>query len=139
MTNLFFEVSSYGEISREADPDDKWDRASTYNEHTLERVSLKGPSAYELCPVGFDVKAGDVVHVLHAQWSTGDSFGHDEGYNYEVIGVYQDKETATRDLVHVKNDEPGNLEAGYPWAVPWNGYFESLDWIKVKTLVVEGN
>ena len=141
MTKLYVDVVTTSENHGGYDPDISWSRDSTSSSHTLYDVydSEHSRSYYlEEVPVNFEPSKGDIVYVLHAQWSTGDSFGFDNGYGHEVIAIYTDKDMAWRDKDKLEAGSGSvDLEAGFPWYIPWNGYFESLDWIKIEERVVE--
>jgi hypothetical protein len=134
MTKLYLYKSSEVEITRVADSDDDWDRDDTYTTWDFDQVSLDKPLHIfdtESFETGFDVNKGDVLHVVVAVWSDGNSFGHDSGRNSEVFGCFKTYEEA--------EELQNNLEEknGYkPHQLPWDGYFESLDYISILTRTV---
>lgn len=141
-------TSSYGHNTSEADPDDRWSRASTSTSWTVEGVRLSEKDGHQSLAADFPVQIGDVVHVLYAVYSTGDSFGHDEGAYLEFLSVHKDYEVAKRNLEAVQGrdtaknkytmvlefDSGGKVERH----CPWDGYFESLDYVRLESLVVQG-
>lgn len=130
-TNLYLKKSSYLEVTREPDPYDDWDRGNTLTEWSFGELSTSECDNlwYERFPVDFDVKVGDILHVVVAVWSTGDSFGNDIGRCSEVFGIFRERSEAIRFKEKLEN---GEVEY-----VPWNGYFESLDYISVLERVLE--
>lgn len=62
---------------------------------------------------------GDIVHLVIAVWSTGDSFGHDSGAHSECFGVFKTKEEADKKCKELELDTKSPL--------PWLGYFENLE------------
>ena len=100
----------------------------------------------EATEVAFKPEKGKVYHLLYAIYSTGDSFGHDEGRNLEVIGVYKDRKVAEENEKRLREGKPekkglvqlkveGRTELhGYHCA--WNGYFESLDRLEVESFLL---
>ena len=79
-----------------------------------------------------NVKKGDIVHITYAVYSTGDSFGYDNGNCLEVIGCNKNKEIAESNKISAKagvfvTDDGEEVK----FYVPWNGYFESLDYVDV--------
>lgn len=96
-----------------------------------------------------DTKPGDVVYAVMVQYSTGDSFGHDNGARIECMDVFNNPEDAV-ELAGICNNFERDCEKGmqhgvsrfsFDWKgknyhVGWTGYFESLDRVWVETLVV---
>ena len=90
-----------------------------------------------------DCKVGDDVYVLWAIWSTGDSFGFAEGGQSEVIGVFKNEKLAndnkrllndaTHGIVKIVTDDGSKFE----YYIPWGGYFENLDEIKVEKRTIK--
>lgn len=88
-------------------------------------------------PCDFNVTVGDMVYVVYAVYSTGDSFGHDSGAYLEVLSFNRDGERAERNkaaaegghisgTLTIEFDAGGMVERG----CPWDGYFESLDYVR---------
>lgn len=92
---------------------------------------------------------GDLIYVVVANWSSGDSFGHASRCHVEVPCVNKDEATARRNLkelerkrdskkyddcnVALMNDD-GSV---YPYHRSWLGYFESLDSLEIHTMIVK--
>lgn len=102
MTSTAFKIhyTSYREedSSFESDPDDNWSRPNTYTHHTIEGVSLvlrPHADAFD-CTAPFAANAGQKVYVVAATYSSGDSFGHDQGEGIEFISVFQTPSKAQR-------------------------------------------
>lgn len=137
-------VSSYGGVTSEADPDDDWGRDSTWTSHTVEGIRFPPKTKYsEAVQVPFRPRRGVNYYLLVAQYSTGDSFGSDDGANFEVIGLYQDKAIAEenhRRLEATDDNTTTSVELiaengkTYTFGIPWNGYFESLDYVDLLTV-----
>lgn len=144
-TELWLTCSAYTEVTQEANIEDSWSRDSTATSWTFDNLSVTRPiyGFSELASADFEVKPGDVVHVVVAVWSTGDSFGHDEGAQCEVFGVYKDLEKAkaceealekaTEYELIIKTESGKTLKLH----CPWHGYFESLDYVQVLTMTVQ--
>lgn len=162
-------VDSHTWVSQERDPEDEWSRDSTTTSHEVKELWLNAPSilhsedVHEV-PVGFEPALGQEYHVVCAQYSTGDSFGHDEGRGFEVVGIYTDPDFA-EDIVRrleahdsirrhltgyssrpVRKSKGFNEHVvelklengkGYKYSPPWTGYFESLDWVRSYPLTLE--
>lgn len=136
--------------TRAGDPEDRWDRDDTAASWTFNHVSIVEEKAYFDLAVPFEVKPGDDVWVVAAIYSTGDSFGRDDGACCEYIDAFLDKHKARacRDAVeasrkgwddHTDKDVKWVREDGSEGKldyVPWNGYFESLDDVRCEYLEV---
>lgn len=134
-------------ITEHADPEDSWDRDNTdgqiqgvYAYH----VTDSEPKSYFGMGFGegtYDVDAspGDVVHVVIAQYSTGDTFGRD-GCQISVMDVFKDNFEAVslyKTLRDVGKRDHGVKHNGREYYIPWTGYFESLEDLDIRTLVVQ--
>lgn len=109
------------------DPDDYWSRNSTTGDVDVVSVSIIEEDSYDMIATDDNYKVGDTVYILHAVYTTGDSFGRDGG-NYELLGAYKTLDAAKSALVHFENIND--------YSVPWIGYFESLDNIKITELEI---
>jgi hypothetical protein len=97
-----------------------------------------------------DAKPGDVVFVVVVVYSTGGTFGRDEGCT-EVVNVYKDPKQAKKVAKAIEDNSqfcPGssyNPPRSYTIEVDgesiycgsWVGYFESLDSVHVETEIVQ--
>lgn len=147
---LFLDLvtSSYGHETSEVDPTDEWSRASTETSWTVHGIRLQDKAGYESLRADFPVQVGDAVHVLYAVYSTGDSFGHDEGASFEFLSVHKNYDVAVRNLraVEGRTRTNGNYSmtlefdsgAKVERHCPWDGYFESLDYVRLETMIVQG-
>jgi len=148
-TELYIHVDSYTDMTTEADQDDEWSRDSTSTEHYFRGIYLNDGLDRKKEIVPFDVKNGDTVWALHAQWSTGDSFGTDDGECHDVIGIYKTYEEAKADKNLIDEQEKRfrktnnftkdsflTLSNGTNFSIPWLGYFESLDWMRIDSFEV---
>jgi len=138
------------------DPDDSWSRASTSTEwdvRGLKLIDKEGSHCYsyrETVDVNFEPEKGKIYHLLYVVYSTGDSFGHDDGACFEAIGVYQDRKVAEENEKRLREGKPTvkgqwgdrvvllmeGMAKGHEYYPPWNGYFESLDTLEVLSLVL---
>jgi|GEM_PF-4240453 len=129
--NLYFEKTSFSHVTKEADTSDEWDRDDTSTEWSFGRLGLTKRQYEESFPVSFDVKAGDIVFAVVAVWSTGNSFSHDEQHCSELFGIFKDANEALEFEKALKNKSVPDIY------YPWDGYFESLDYIELLTRIVE--
>lgn len=153
-SNISISIDVESHVTSRADPDDEWDRDNTSSSHRVIGGSLVSDASYSDVVVSEDYQAGTVVFVVHAQWSTGDSFGHDAGGAHEVIDVFTDIALAQACADSLENTpvlETGDWSkchkswtAGYVrqdgtptgYHRPWIGYFESLDWIQITPVIL---
>jgi hypothetical protein len=144
---------------------DQWDRDDTDTSHYVNgiRVVKEGSYSGYSVPVGFTPEYEAEYHVVCAQYSTADSFGRDDGSGFEVIGVYRNKDVADINVARIQEHADtykrmhgyyNRLEKApkgfqsytvklltddrkkHEMHVPWNGYFESLDWVRVDTFTL---
>lgn len=78
---------SYGEVTREADPNDRWSGEDTTSSWNVEGISLA--KEYPNVTACFPVEAGDTVYLVFGVYSTGDSFSHHEDGSIDYIDVYK--------------------------------------------------
>ena len=145
-TDLYVKYNSNKYTTQEADTNDEWDRGNTASSHTLEYVSLATESAYSTVTYPGEVKVGEKIYLVYAVYSTGDSFGHDEDACIELISVHKNLDVARFNYQKVKDSVNKNydfkLEISQdngqvvPVSTPWNGYFESLSYVKVAGFTV---
>lgn len=142
MSWLKLETHSETHDTTTPDPDDRWDRASTSTSWSVHGLTLHDKDTYDAVINYLEAKEGDEVYALYAVYSTGDSFGHDASGQLEFINVfatYKDAERA-RDSLATSNvyllSNGQEISLGYK---PWDGYFESLDYMEIDRFVVNGN
>jgi len=97
MAQVKVNYDTWGGVSRYADPDDEWDRDDTWAEHSVRSVTQVGDKDYYDLSTEFELDPSRNYHLVHAVYSTGDSFGHDEG-QLEFIGLYSDLEVAKENV-----------------------------------------
>lgn len=86
-----------------------------------------------------NVKKGDTVYVVWAEWSSGDSFGFGERNHVEVMEIFRSKQKAlacAETLEFTKKDYKNEVEKTVPAYRGWIGYFERLDAIHVEETVI---
>lgn len=109
------------------DPEDSWSRDSTDGTVSiLSAVKVKDYEYDTLCTEN-SIEVGDVVYLVWAQYSTGDSFGQDGG-QYELLEICMSREAAT--------ERKKYYEGVTDFSVPWSGYFENLDFVEVQSFIV---
>lgn len=148
-------------VTRECNQDDQWDRDDTSTDWDILGIEL-GNDGYRTIPVSFPIKEDKEYYLLYTIWSTGDSFGRDDGSQFDGIALYIDKNKAyeaeklirnhanlyreySSSYSRPKNKKPKDfqdytvnikLEDGtiLPVGAGWNGYFESLDTVDVQVV-----
>lgn len=137
----------YGHDTSEADPNDEWSRASTHTDHNITGFKVHPETQYGDVMVPYVPERGVDYYLLYVVYSTGDSFGHDSGSSVEYIGLY------TADELHVAKENERRIEAhnsgdhelklhllmpntsvDFNIYVPWQGYFECLDYVSIETV-----
>ena len=90
---LHLQTSSYTDVTRESDPEDRWSSDDTSTSWTVDSITLSDKDGHHALPADFPVQVGDTVHVVY---STGDSFHQAAGAYLEVISFHKDAEVASR-------------------------------------------
>ncbi len=119
------------------DSNDKWDRADTLTAHRIS--GFKVDSKFYDLSVAFEPDYDSTYFLLYGVYSTGDSFGHDEASCIEYLGMFENYETAELNMKRVEAMTDfgsctllTDLGMDYDVYIPWFGYFESLNYIKIE-------
>lgn len=96
MSFLKLEYENYTDVTREADSEDEWDRGSTSTNWIFNNLKVIDRDNCDSVSVDYEVKKGDTLYPLIAVWSTGDSFGNDDGAQMEMFTVYRTYEEADK-------------------------------------------
>lgn len=149
MTTLYLVTEGYTEVTREADPNERWDGDDLAHDNRVEEVLLSKPKgySYEEFEVGFGVKVGDKVYVLTVTHSTGDSFHHETGC-LAIVDVYEDFKVAAfnKKKIDANNRKPdsdmyikikfeladGEVKLNN-YSCGWEGYFENVESIDIES------
>ena len=116
---------------------------------SVDADNVNGRIGYYSKRFDVDAKPGDIVFVVVVVYSTGGTFGRDEG-NSQAVGVYKDPARAKKVAQAIENNSESNASNNYipPKAYTihvdgeeiycgsWVGYFESLERVVVETEVV---
>lgn len=144
---LHLECRGYTEVTREADPDDSWGADDTSTSWSVDGVSLSDKDGQHALPADFPVEVGDTVYVVYAVYSTGDSFHRADGEYLEVLSfhknsaiAYKNKESADgprkdRHEMTIEFDNGKKIKR----YCPWDGYFESLNYVSVESCTVQAH
>jgi len=144
MTNIRTKLKvlhdSYTWTTRESSSDDSWDRGDTSTTHYVNGVVL-GEDHYGISVEGV-VKPGDTVWLVYAVWGDGGSWGHDADRRCEFFTAHRSEQQATANA-NILSDANGFsaeifLDDGTPFttSIPWNGYFEILNYVRAESFVV---
>lgn len=129
MSTIHFDTFVHTYVTRERDSDDEWDRDSTDGDVSIVGAVLVSKDGYDCLSVDKELKAGDKVWLVWAQFGMGDSFGSDGG-NYELLEVCTTPEEAQKRKAH--------FEQVTDHSVPWSDYFGWLDGVYVNELTLTG-
>lgn len=165
---IIVDAHEYGEPTREPDPDDSWDRGSTVTFRTIHGIRLapvnsKGEiSGYGDLSVKGPLEVGKPYWLVYTEYSTGDSFGHDENSSVTYHELYDSEEKAMAAIAaleagdriaddgkwdfsskpkekddywttHILTNEGERL----PVSKSWNGYFESLNGHRAEKFILQ--
>ena len=139
---LYLETTAYGEQTVEPS-DDGWSRGDTSTSWDFGRVLINQPKgwSYETIETGQDFSVGDEVHLVVVVYSTGDSFGWDYGGRCEIMSAHKNIDNATESMRILEKGGkcPIILPDGYEirYYLPWDGYFESLDYITIVSRAID--
>lgn len=143
---LHLDTSSYTDVIREADPEDSWDASDTSTSWTANGIHLSEKDGHHALPADFPIVVGDTVFVVYAVYSTGDSFHRGDGAYLEVISFHKNGTLAHKNAANVKarlgNDDKYAMTIEFDNGkkvtrhCPWDGYFESLDYVQVDSFTV---
>ena len=121
----------------------------------LEGVYLQDSGSYypEKVPIDFEAQQGDIVYVVWAEYSSGNSFGRGYRKYTDIVHIFKSKDLAWeayRALKDVPTDDYGldcdceqacvfNSDQGteITYHKPWLGYFDELNAIRVEEAIVE--
>jgi len=92
ITELKVIHTSHTTTTRKPISDDEWDRGTTHTSHSIEGIAIG--SDYHGLNLPGKVNNGDVVWLVYAVYSTGDSFGNDDDAECEFFTVHRDEAVA---------------------------------------------
>lgn len=139
-------ADGYVEVTREGDPEDKWDHDDTHTDWTFTGLKLSDKDTYRALPVPDDVNIGDTVYAVIAVYSTGDTFGNSSGSELELVSIHKSEELAKKNVTKLQSE---NKDERYSMEIeldngevlkrycPWDGYFESLDYVEYRKFTIE--
>ncbi len=87
-----------------------------------------------------ELAEGDIIFVVIANYSSGDSFGYADRKYVDVCSINKDANLAHDNVRSLGSNKPIiTLDNGttHPHYRPWDGYFESLDSLSVHTMIVK--
>lgn len=147
MPNVKITAETETWVVRQADPDDRWDSGDSAGRVSMVKAEITDEPAdspgvgYTELVKTLDVKAGDTVYALVADYESGDTFGRSGGH-YQIIDVFATPAEAD-ELMRVvdsfnslddrKADKlsTGLSFEGVRYYPGWVGYFESLNGVDV--------
>jgi len=126
-TIVKFDVDVMTWITSNGDPDDKWSRDSTDGSVSIHGARIVKTDAHDALTIDKELSVGDVVFLVWAQYSSGDSFCQNGG-NYELLELLTDSTEAFARKKHYEETKD--------YSVPWTGYFEHLDFVRIDTFML---
>lgn len=147
MTSIRVLHESHSYVTRERSSNDEWDRDDTRTDHAVLGLEI-GEDHHRLSIP--DARPGEILHLVYAVYSTGDSFGRDEDHCFEPILVHRDVDLANqnaRALAAISQEDGYGTQVqltmddgtALPYTLPWLGYFESLSFIEVASFELGKN
>lgn len=149
MIQVIVETTEYE--TSEPDPEDSWDRANTQMEvvgvsaiKTSKRIEIDKRGWYGVDVFDVEPNEQGFVYAVIARYSTGDTFGRDDG-RVQVMDVFDNNENAaalTEALECSGTDKSQAVvdfelnHAGREYYLPWVGHFEHLENVDVHPLRV---
>ena len=130
--------TSHTFITREKDPDEKWDANSTDTSHNIQSFSVARKNEYFDFVTDICVVPGRKYTLIYVLYSTGDSFCNIGG-EIDFIGLYdtEDNTAIIHENVCKLQEVKGSsvtltAENGekYEYGIPWQGYFERLETVE---------
>lgn len=125
---------------------------NTSNNYDIYGLELTENNKYFDLTIEGNVERGDILYFVYGEYETGNSFHRETGC-IEFIDVFREKQNAydcQKELEnHNKKHKSGIYDEDYfcqlkrengtlyQYSIPWNGYFERLNFIEVKELLVE--
>jgi len=117
MTNIKILDEARTYVTDPANPDDKWDRDNTATEHDIRGFRVVGEQNYYDLSVDFEVDPTRPYFLVYAIYSTGDSFGHDDGC-IEFVGLYESLDVAHENAQRLKIHNETYRQWNDPWYTP---------------------
>lgn len=146
MTKIVVSVETEVWTTRDRDPDDDWDTGDTagrvvgvraWEARDWEGSTFRRYGGYDSWSGELDVQAGDYVYAVVADYESGSTFGRDGGHA-SVVDVFSDIETADACAQAAEAAKEYRFEfQGREYYAPWQGYFESLNELRVWAVKVE--
>jgi hypothetical protein len=147
------EHTSYTNVTREADPEDRWDADDLDTTWDISSNIIESDDKFPDIVVPFKLELDKNYYLVYVIYNTGDSFHHHSGYSCNFIELFSDKNKAENLVKLIKqqnkdyNDNQKNLgENAYSFSYKdeldnnkiiscdWNGYFESIQSCEVQTM-----
>ncbi len=130
---LSVDVEGYWEITQEADPEDSWDRPN--KAFVFEGFNYSVVTDNNYAEFNVNAESGDDLWLVYCSRNTGDTFGHDASL---ITPMYvATTEDEARELRSVLENATGFhvVWNGQDIYVPYNGYFESLNYVAIERFV----
>jgi hypothetical protein len=146
--------NSWTEVTRERNPNSRWDADDDYTSHNFTGLTIAGDHGD--VPVNFPVAIDDVLFVICAIYDSGNSFGTQRGAYTEFVSAHKDMKIAKENLNRLE-DWAKAIEAGQnKWSnggfrvkivqddgtemdymPPWGSMFSGLESLEIEALIVK--
>lgn len=146
---------SVSTTTRESSDNGEWDRGDTETTHSIKGLTRARDDEYSNLAYNLELDSGDSAWLVFVIYSTGDSFGNDDGQCLMPIALFDSCEKAERCVVKIEKNEKDyqteklkrsmdawtveyrdNCGIKRSFSAAWRGYFESLDSIEVEQVKV---
>lgn len=130
---IYLEVSSTT-VDDETDPD------RSYTSWTFGDVTLQQPSNdFRSIADNFGLVAGDVIFLVVAIWSTGDSMSTCDDGSCDIMSAHKFQWDADISVVQLRNATKAiRLQDGYTIPhLPWTGWFDDLSRVEVIQRIIK--
>jgi len=137
MTTIYFpytESHEGGDICEGYDEDDPFPCHETmYTYRTYRGAAYLKPSTMWFDQVDSEHKfsLGDTVYLVDVTYSSGSTFGQEEGY-HSLVSIHREEWEADLVAAQIRGGD-------YDGYKPWVGYFEGLISVDVRSFVIEDN
>lgn len=113
----------------EPNPDDEWDAGETFSDVSFGSLTLDGSGYCGRIPCTTDtVDVGDTLYVVAVVYSTGNTFGRDNGGCVQPLIATPSRTIADAVEAWVGGGDWPICSVDEPY-MAWIGYFESLDYV----------
>lgn len=104
-------------VTREGDPNERWDGDDTYESHHIKGIKVVDEGSYYDFVAAFDVDPSKTYYLLYTIYSTGNSFSHEEG-KIQFVDLFETLEKAQKNLKRIEEHNKTYKKLNDRWARP---------------------